>query len=206
MKQLLFVLLTFFLLPTSGKSNCTIDNNNEINGDTPTAGLKIIGQQFIACETGFVESIELQIDFDITSTTLTTGNLDFYIQAGNGSTITVGTPHQVFNNISDGPITLQLATPFAVTKGQHYAFAVGGSNIQAITFDMNPNNSSADVLFAFEIDNADTFDEQMPSDLYFAVNISVPFIPTLSQWGLLVLGLLVLNLSVHIIQRKGVAM
>ncbi|MEM1122852.1 MAG: hypothetical protein AAGJ18_20575 [Bacteroidota bacterium] len=202
MKNFLLFCTVFLCFPIRGKSDCTIDNINSINGPLNMASLNAVGQQFTACETGFIESIELQIDFDVSTTTPKTGDVDFYLVSGDGSNIGIGSPLQTFTNITDGIISLQLTHKFVVKSGQMYAFAVGGADLAAITLDMMPNSSTADTGALIGFDATNVFSTQTPSDLYFAVTIGVEQIPTLSDWCLLIFGLLVLNLGIYLVQQR----
>lgn len=212
----LFSLLVIaILLPfTSQADTCMTDNTDGLTSmmstiTVPSGGL--IGQQFIACETGSLTAINVNIDFAAASGI---GNLDLYLVSGNGSTIVSGSPLKTFTGVSEGFITLNLAEgEFEVTEGTLYAFAVGGLNMDVVTFDDSPvggppDPSVANGHFVFFFSGG-VFQENPASDLFFSTSVSftppvVEPIPTMSEWGLLIFGLLVLNLGVFGIRRKEV--
>jgi len=202
----LFVLLTFCLLPfITYASDCLINNTTTPNGAT-AIGTNLAGQQFIACETGTISTIQVNTSG---------GDLHLYLVAGDGTTITYGSPYQVFTGQAAGLITLTLNTPFQVQKGALNSFAIG--NVTEVIFDMDEvgppaNDTDPDGRFAFQMTNAGAFSEIQASDLVFGVQINatpipVPVstpIPTLAQWGLLIFGLLILNLSLWALRRKTI--
>ena len=126
---------------------CSIENANDPNGGFPF-GTDLVGQQFLACDDGFIESIEVQTSG---------GNLDLYLVTGNGSAITYGVPLQSFSGTPSGLVKLELTNPFPVNDGQLYAFAIGG--MSTITLDMSPTSGTTpdptvpDGQFLFLIDN-----------------------------------------------------
>lgn len=204
------VFITIFLPYSSQAATCNVDNTISPNGPLSIPAGAIFGQQFIACETGTIDAIKVQIKFQ----TAVGGAVDLYLVEGNGSTITVGSPLKTFAGQTDGLLTLTLdPSSFSVTQGNAYAFGIGGADIDQVTLDMSPVGAPANPdlpngLFAFGIIGG-TFSEQMPSDLLFAVSVNftppAP-IPTMSEWGLMIFGLVVLNLGVLGIRRKELEM
>lgn len=206
MRHFLQTFLLTFLVPALSYANttCTIDNAMNPNGPlTVMPANALVGQQFVACETGSIITIKINVKFK----TAAGGAVDLYLATGNGSTIQAGSPLMTFSGLSDGMQTFTLNKgQFLVQKGGRYAFAVGGAQIDQVTLDMTPvgtpaNPNLPDGLFSFSI-NGGTFSEQMPSDLFFAVGIDFSIVPTMSQWGLMIFGLLTLNLGVFFIRRK----
>lgn len=206
MKYFLLILISILIFPfiSQGTSICTIDNTMDPNGPiTVMPAGALVGQQFVACETGSLAFIKLDVKFK----TVAGGAIDLYLVNGTGATISAGSPLKTFTGLSDGMQTLNLSGgQFIVQEGERYAFALGGAQVDQITLDMTPvgapaNPNLPDGLFAFAISGG-TFSEQMPTDLFFSVGISFTPIPTLSQWGLLILGLLVLNLGSFVIRRE----
>lgn len=184
---------------------CTLDNTNHLNGPLLSMG-GIVGQQFIACETGTIDAITINTSG---------GNIDLYLTTGNGSLITSGTVFESFAAQPAGRTTLRLSKSFAVQAGTPYAFGVSGPT--TIRLDNMPigepgNNTDPNGLFLFGIDAGGTFVENRPSDLFFAINIaftpisaiSIPTIsiPTISEWGLLIFGLVILNVGSFLVIKK----
>jgi len=204
MKILIQVILQVFIfsLPVSIYADCTIDNTKNPSGTT-LLGSSLAGQQFIACETGTITSIQVKTSG---------GNVELYLIEGDGEDIVYGVPYQKFSNQASGLITLDLTVPFPISIDSLYAFAVGG--VDSVTFDMQPVGFPArpdlpNGQFSFEITDQNDFDEIVPSDLVFGItSISLPppprvvsLVPTLSTWSLLIFGLLLLNLSLILIQN-----
>jgi len=196
------VLIIGLLVPSLNiYADCVLDNTTTPNGII-TPMTTILGQQFLSCETGNINAIQVQTSG---------GDIDLYLVGDNGSAVTPGTPYQSFTGQAAGLITLNLSTPFPVVNGNLYAFAIGSSTGGfGVFFDLNPTAgfmrvpSAPDGQFHFTMSNTGTFTENNASDLVFGVNIVSPvppppdpgvFIPTMSQWGLIILGLLILNLS-----------
>lgn len=194
-----FILIFSSLIPFVGFADCTLNNTQNPNGNN-LIGASLAGQQFFACQTGNITSIQIQTSG---------GDIDLYLVKGNGSSITIGNTYEVFPSQPAGLVTLNLTIPFATTAGEEYAFAIG--NVTEVTFDNLPVGVPKDPSvpnggFSFEITNANVFSEIFLSDLVFGVQIAspppVPVIPSLSSWGLLILGLLILNLSLLSLKNK----
>ena len=198
----LFILFSLLsILPLALWGNCTLDNTTTPNGDLSLM-TSLVGQQFIACETGFVTEIQIRTDG--------IGNIDLYIADGDGSAITYGSPRQTITPTAAGLITLTLNQPYPVNQGDLYAFAIGG--VSQITFDNVPfgnirDNTVPDGQFSFTISNTNVFAEEIANDLLFKIEFQAPTqsvttaIPTFSQWSLLLFGLLVLNLSLTFVLK-----
>ncbi len=215
MKILIKFILFFGIvcLPFFSYADCEIDNTTTPNGAINTTPTFLAGQQFLACETNNIRSIEVN--------TIAGGNIDLYLVSGNGNAITYGSPYQTFPAQSGGLVTLTLSTPFPVIEGELYALAVGNPIIGlAIVFDMDPvgppqNPTAPDGQYSFAYSSTNVLTLNTVGDLVFSVNIVAPAvivppvipaviaasIPTLSQWSLLIFGLLILNLSILFIYR-----
>ena len=187
-------------------ATCSLNNATDLSGALmPMNG--IIGQQFIACETGTINSITVNTSG---------GDVHLYLAAGNGSTITAGDIFESFPSQSGGVITLQLSKPFPVQEKMQYAFGIMGPTmvrLDAMPTGLPANTTDADGLFLFGIDGGGTFSEVEVSDLFFALTIEftpielasveLTSIPTMSEWGMLIFGLLVLNMALFFIRRKA---
>lgn len=173
-------------------ATCTIDNTNDPSGTRLPTGGKLLtyGQAFKACDSG-----------KLTSITVNTGggDIELFLIKGDGTTMDLTTPLQTFPGSPAGDITLYLSNAFLVEQGVLYAFAIG--NVDDVLFDWSPDNMD-DGQNAFRYAGGG-FIAQPNNDLYYAVTIEgIPVIniPTLSQWGLLVIALLIMNLSIYFIQ------
>lgn len=203
MRPLILILLLFVLPRFNYANSCSVDNTQTPNGPT-VIGNALAGQQFIACDTGQITSIQINTSG---------GDIHLYLAAGNGATIPLGTPYQIFPGQPSGLVNLPLSQPFLVDKGALYALAIG--NVTEVIFDNTPiglpaNDIDPNGRFSFEIVNnagVQTFREIPASDLVFGVQINpIPApIPTLSQWGLLIFGLVLLNLGLIKIHQKEVS-
>jgi hypothetical protein len=153
-------------------------------------GTSLAGQQFIACETGTITSVKVNTSG---------GDIELYLVKGDGTAIDYAQPYQKFMGQNAGLVELTLNQPFSVEHNQKYALAIG--NVANVIFDMNPvgppaNNALPDGQFSFEFTNTGNLNLVTASDLVFAVNIrSLTIIPTLSQWSLIILCLLIINIG-----------
>lgn len=185
-KYLCLLIFSSFLSINYTLANCTIDNTADPSGSTIPTGPLTYGQVFQACDDGIVSSITINT---------TGGDIQLFLAAGDGTTLDLSTPYQTFAGSPAGDVTLNLTNPLIVKNGEKYAFAIG--NVAGVLFDWNPDNMD-DGQNAFRYSGG-IFTAQPISDLYYAVTIKFAAIPTLSTWGLLLLGLLLLNLSIYFI-------
>lgn len=113
--------------------------------------------------------------------------------------------------LTTGPNTIPLLTPITLTAGNYY-IAIQGNNDFSIGTDGTTSGNgvvvSTNTYGTFPTTFGPTAAQFNPPN-YSAYLIegstttasSAP-IPTLSQWGLLILGLLIMNLSVFYVQRR----
>ncbi|MEZ4885300.1 MAG: IPTL-CTERM sorting domain-containing protein [Chitinophagales bacterium] len=115
------------------------------------------------------------------------------------SAVIGGPVYQTFNTAGGfETVTVTLNTPFPVTGGNDYAFDItAGTNfnfIYAAALDDEPSGIFYEVFFG-------SFTSYTSQDLDFEVAISAAAepaaasIPTLSQWGLIILALLLMTLG-----------
>ena len=198
--------ILFALLPYSVIASCLVcpvdnANPNHVNGST-MPGTSLWGQQFLACQNGQIDSIEVWTSG---------GDIDLYLVSGDGSGINYGSPYQTFSGQPAGSTTLVLDQPYLVNECDLYAFALGsGTTAFSVFFDRSPVTgltrvpSAPDGQFHFIYDDTASpkFTENNASDLIFKINISdTPLVPTLPQWALILYGLLILNLGVFSVSR-----
>lgn len=197
MKKSLTFFLFFFLLGELS-AQCSIEQLT-FNSGTGTASnsTTTIGQSFKACDDGVIEAITVKVNF------MGTAPIMSQLKIAKANTTNSNLLHTQVVSISDmGDVELQLNTPIAVKKDSTYSFSLGG--------DGDPLNISFSSSFGDTYDDGALFRNATvlsTADLFFIVGIgATPSaeqpIPTLSEWGLLILGLLTLNLSVFLIQSK----
>ena len=200
MHKNIFLFLCLFALfqPLTMKADCTLDNTSNLNGITPRPAGTIYGQNFLACETGTINSILLNLSAG--------GTIDFYMVAGDGNgTINAAVPYQTFAVGAGGMFTFNFSTPFPVTAGNLYSFALRGADVAADGSPMpaiDPN--VPDGQSSFLISSGGAYSAMAALDLYFLISNKGPVvkpIPTMSQWGLWIFGLLVMNMGVFFVQR-----
>lgn len=198
----LFALALCLLFSWTVQADCVLNNaDNPAGGRTPT-GTFTFGQSFRPCQTGFIQSIKVNTGG---------GDLRLYLVAGNEDAVNLATPLQTFTSIPMGDVTLTLNTTFPVTAGQLYSFAIG--NTDGILFDNSPNNNApvdgtAGAPQGIQAFNINGVSINTPnSDLFFQINIATrdpfaPSIPTMSQWGIMIFALLLLNMGVLLLLKK----
>ncbi|MGB0932544.1 MAG: IPTL-CTERM sorting domain-containing protein, partial [Chitinophagales bacterium] len=199
--KFLFYIVIPLLLPSNiisaqclvhgvGTSNMTFQTNSSFS---------IVGQTFEACQTGEITSVS----FGFSSGTLaSTHNLRIGPSI-NTPTTTLGTGiYQTFST-SGGTenVIINLNTPFAVNAGTIYA----------VEFEAVPFNS-IDIKYASSNDypTGQYYDDDTGSvtslDYDFGVTIqpsSTPTVPTLSEWGLIILALSFMTLgTLYLLQPK----
>lgn len=189
-KHLFLLVFSSLFCITYAFADCQIDNTADPSGATLSTGSKVLtyGQVFKACDDGVVYAITINTDG---------GDIQLFLAKGDGTTLDLSTPYETFAGSAAGDVTLNLTNPFSVENGEKYAFAIG--NVDGVLFDWNPDNMD-DGQNAFRYSGG-VFTAQPNNDLYYAVNIKFTPIPTLSTWGLLLLGLLLLNLSIYFIHN-----
>ena len=141
--------LSFFTLSFTGvfAQNCTINSDlTTVDGwSTLRAETDFGGSTFIACETGILTSITLQVHEE--STFQPNATLFLEVGVGDATNDELGTAdYQQTTAISGAgaSTTIQLAKPFLVRKGKTYTWylqkdATAGILIQAATIE--PNNT-----------------------------------------------------------------
>ncbi len=195
---------------------CEVSNLVAESGFTATNGTGGfgLGQTFTACETGTVS----QIKFSVFAPGDFTAELRIAPNPGITSSWTANwnpPASSYLENITvsataaNEVITITLTTPFAVTSGTSYAFGLHNFNITSGVAQIYTNNPSSGTSNpyaggeAFQINNGQTNTEISVgqagnSDMFFTVVHGTPpvvanNVPTLSQWGLIVLALLLMT-------------
>ncbi len=189
---LVFSLLCLFLFAPYFAQACSIngiDSNGTGLGSGP--GNVLFAQTFVACETGVVTSVSFR---NHTNGTAGTNNFKIGTSTNPPSSLLGGGVYQTFASNGGGEtITITLSTPFAVTSGSVYVFEVQ-STTNSLNLAAVSTSDYADGSLYF--DNGGGFNALSNSyDLDFSVEISSVDVPTLSQWGLIILALLLMTLG-----------
>ena len=209
MKRLsVFLLFILFLTPNSVVfGDCVVHGRDGQDSQFFTSQNNHLGQTFVACQTGTITSIDL---------TLFTPSSDynFWIGTPTGASLT-GVPYETFSvSSAAGPVTVNLTTPFPVTQGTTYEFQINNTStlFSYQRFGAVGAPSEGDYFCGYRTSDGSITD----ADLDFGINIigtgdnfictrafNAPEpVPTLSQWSLLILGLLLLNLGLILINKK----
>ena len=164
-----------------------------------------VGQFFVANSTGIITTISIKMD----GSNLYTGTMNLWIGAepGNGNSISGGPIYQSFEitaaNLTS-VITINLNTPFPVINGGSYRMVFAPVGTGQPIIDGNSSSSFPD-LDSYIPGNATVFNGSYVNslDLNFSISISPnPPIPTLSEWGLFIFGLMILNIGIFFVQWK----
>lgn len=156
-----------------------------------------LGQSFTATLTGTVTQIQVRPRLNSTTT------VNFYNGTGSGITDNVGTPvsSQAVTLVDVGTDatgfqTIVLATPLPIVSGQTYSFAFGdGSALDQMSLTTTSVYAGG---LAFR-----RFNESLPaSDLAFTVTEVPPApVPTMSEWMMILFGLVLAGAAVLAVQR-----
>jgi hypothetical protein len=151
-----------------------------------------VGQSFTATITGEVTQIQVRPRAAGTDT------LYFFNGAGSGasgsSATAIRTQSVALTDVgANGLQTIVLNQPVPVVAGSQYTFAFNG----AISFGAAPNNSYADGNIVFN------FNTPVAADLVFSVLQQPPTpIPTLSEWAMILFGVMLAAMAAGHVQRK----
>lgn len=187
-----FLILLFITLnaPIFLKAQCSIIQSQST---MTRSTIQEVGQSFTACSTGPLEKVEVMISG------LSMATIDLTLKIASGHNTSANIIHsQTVTVTAAGMLSIPVNTDLLLYKDGTY------------TFSLVSTNGTGNIDFAFGIGNVYAGGNMLldnvalsTSDLEFGVFIgSPPFIPTMNQWGLLIFGLLVLNLSVFFAQRK----
>lgn len=173
--------------PATAQTISVPDRSSDTGGPTIFAG-----QSFTATVTGTVTHIRVAADANINTT------VRFYNGTGTGQFFGTGTPlySQAVNLTDSRPglafQTIALGTPLPVTAGNVYSFAFDDLSLRANA------NSYADGIFFVLGTTA-----QPNLDLAFeVVQVGPTPVPTLSEWALILMGLIMAGGAALYIQRR----
>ncbi len=189
------LIFCFVFLPSRLISqDCMIDQpTSDATAPALGAANREVGQTFLACGDGNITAV----CFEIGGVTIA-GNTVLTISTGmntNGGGYT-----QTVAITGAGVINIPLTTPFPVTNGTQYAISLAEEGFPA-RFSMRFNNG--DILAGTNVFSGNGVDDAT-LDIVFSVTIQRnPAVPTLGQWGLIVLTLLLAIVGIAgVLDRK----
>ena len=192
--QLLTVLL-LFSFSISLKSQCTVHTRDggDFNSGLCTPG-QPIGETFVACADGVITSVEVTHSQTLFLQTGSPGVYELYmaIDPGDGVAVTptaVATEVLAVTPTAGQIMTFNLTTPFPVQNdGTLYRLVVANTtgNI-VLAFQSGNDFAGGDVVQHTNVCDG-------TQDLDFGMIIQPNTVPTLSEWGLIILALLIMNM------------
>ena len=219
MKKLFFLLTlgSFLMISKFGFSQCTVASNDP----NPTLGGLLFvasvnssssGQTFVACQTGDMVSVEVFVN----SLSLLAPPYQVTLQIGSGTDPT--NPASVLSTsthaiTSPGSFVMNLPSPLPVTGGDTMYFYLeggppNGSNGSQVFLDGSQNDPYPDgVVIQGVSPGLPPYVQYFygtTEDLNFNIEIVGPStpVPTLSQWGQIILCLLILCLGAIVLWNK----
>ncbi len=180
-----------FVLNNSLNAQCTIAvTSSSTTGQGVSTIGHIVGNTFQACETGSIT--RLTINFGVSTGTTDPGTHELRIgSTTEPPTTTVGgSVYQLFNTGSGvQTVTIDLTNPFPVVAGNQYAFDVTAGSDLYFILDDSPDIPNASFYSHFGV----SLFTIPTSNLEFTVQIVPAPVPTLSEWGLIILALLLMT-------------
>lgn len=194
-KFLTFLLIPFFAAQLTAQ--CSLIEQTTKNTASPTTNVDAgttVGQSFKSCRNGQLNTITVNVTLPIGVTEAKTT-----LSVAVGETTNSGILHTQSVTINaSGEVVINLTNPVKVKNNQTYTFFFGGSGD---AFGIAISNSLGD-LYADGtlIQNNNPL---MTTDLFFKLTLGATLapIPTMSEWGLIVFALLILNLGIFYVRR-----
>ena len=109
-------------------------------------------------------------------------------------------------SFSGGPFNIALATPVSVVSGNDYYFIIEPTSIgNSLSLTISGNAYSGGNRFVSNAPNGSPNYVADGNDINFLATINAPpaIVPTLSQWGLILLALVILAIGSIVIWRKS---
>ncbi len=201
--KLFLITPSLLLLSIILHAQCSVHTIGTSNFDGEWDALgDIAGQTFQACQTGDITSISIGLGGDAVANTNNILRIGA-ITPPVSSVMGIGT-YQTFNTPSGaGTLVITLSTPFPVIAGNNYAFEVENGGGNDWNFLLSTANDYADGNLYQDVPafgGFNSFSGAPNADLDFEVNIqpsssSSTDVPTLSEWGLIILALLLMTLG-----------
>lgn len=202
--------MTSMLMSSGLNAQCTTPSFGVVAeyGSFTEFSMSSIGQTFTACQDGEITSISIRIS----SSNTYSGSVNLYLgdEPGDGGTkLEDGSPYTSFPILSGGQVVVidLSSNPFAVLNGQVYRLelernAVSGNNIRV---DLQNAGPEGPYLEGDYVTNGGAY--QAFRDINFAVSITNPApIPTLSDWGIIILSFIMLILGLVTVRQKQLSM
>lgn len=146
-----------------------------------------VAQSFKACSFANIDSLKIRI----ASLSMATVNLSLKInEGGNTSGSVIHTQTVPVSSTGDLTIIIDKAVP--LSSGKPYTFSLTWASAGTISF----SDGGASDMYPDGVSLINNIPSVAGADLYFAVYQGKEiFIPTMSQWGLFIFGLLLVNFS-----------
>ena len=176
----------------------------------PNAG---VGQTFEACLSGNITTVDIKMD----ATNTYSGVINLWIGAepGDGNQIAGGPVYQTFNVLNtdlDGAYNIVLNIPFPVINGNQYRIAFAPAAAGAARFDINASGQAPNIDCypdgtmtgsSGQYFNPSADPNILFADLNYRVTIEfVEIVPTMSQWSLIILALILMILASLAVRSK----
>ncbi len=172
----------------------SVCNNNPASAD---------GQVFTVCQDGDITSIQLWMNDDNTYT----GTMNMWLGSYTGSTLTGGAVYQTFtvtggtNDVGQAPVNINLITPLPVLNdGSQYLVEFATTAASNATTDAFANGGGTGGGFY-----GGSIDTNFDTDVAIIVTSPAlaPDVPTLSEWGLILLALLLMTFGTLYLVREN---
>ena len=215
-KNLLLIILCFFITFTSFGADCTVtvSSSSSVHADQACVQQNgFIGQAFVPCETGMWRSLQFNIPV-----IFGTGTFTLYIANGEIADKTKAVksfgPYTSAGVITESP-------NLPVTAGQKMIFWIELTGFSQVCFNCSntipTGGEASDFVHSALVGGAPNPDGSGSlttrgnvsssrftphAALAFVAVIDATPIPTLSQWGLVIFSLLIMNLGLFFVNKK----
>ncbi len=198
-----FIVLVFFVLVANSlSSQCVLQDTGfpaEANNFKVADLAGPNGQTFVACQSGPITSISIKMD----ATNIYNGLMNLWITDGIVLDYHLLPVYQVWNVTAPitGVQTINLNVLYDVVAGNTYTFGISADGVGSPVIDGNiPNLYPAGGAI---INSGAGGSIRTDANCTFSVTIGSSAIPTLSQWGLMICGILLLILGVLGVRRMS---
>ena len=190
--------------------NYPVDQNSSFSNGIAES----FGQTFIACQTGVIRSISVKLNEagGLGDPNAYSGQVNLWLAAepGENNTIDGDPPYQIFeilNSNLTGVVEIPLNNPFSVISGNEYRMEFQKTGMGTMIFDFN-NNMMAPNIDTYPqgrvVGSAGVYLDR--GDLNFNIRIETPdSIPTMSQWGIIILLMLMIIMGVIGLNQKSIS-
>ena len=191
MKKLLSNIFILFILPSQALMGQCIIEQNVITTPISVAATEEIGQSFTSCSSAYLDSIKVNIS------NLSMSSIQLKLSVFKGITTTNNLLHtQLIQVNNPGMLVIPIDKKVFVEEDVSYTFSFIGVNGHG---NIDYAQTLGDTYTGGQLIRNNT--PLNSFDLFFSVYISQkPFIPTFSQWGLFIFGLVVLSLGIFLLR------